>query len=102
MIIESWFLNKNFTQNERLVIECAEKEIVEETEKAVKVEFISDYGVVKSWIPKSVISRVTYKKGTGKMIKLKTGEIKEIISLNGNLVKTIDGKSYLKFAVEFI
>ena len=37
MTIKTWFLNKNFTQNERMVIESAdmdgELEVLKETEK---------------------------------------------------------------------
>ena len=35
MIIANWFLYKNFTQNERLVIEQDDYTIISETEKAL-------------------------------------------------------------------
>ena len=101
--IESWFINNNFSENERLVIECSDTPTVEkETEKAVYLRFTSDYGTIRRWFPKSVISGVAYTKGTGKMIKIKTGEIKEISNVRGNLVRTMDGKTYLKSAIEFL
>lgn len=59
MTIKSWFLQKNFDNNERLVINTAlmgnDIEIVKETEKAVFVKFNSDYGIISSWIPKSCV-----------------------------------------------
>ena len=103
MIIENWFLNNSLSQNERLVIESSTaKEVVDETEKAILVKFFSDYGNIEVWLPKSVVSGIYFTKGTGKMIRTKLGEIKEVSNINGNLVKTTDGKTYVKFAVEFI
>lgn len=53
--IESWFLNKNFTSNERIVIESSNDQIIErETEKASLIRFESDYGTLKTWVPKSL------------------------------------------------
>jgi len=55
---KSWFINKEFTQNQRHVIETAlcgrEFEVKKETEKAVLIKFFSDYGTIQSWFPKSV------------------------------------------------
>lgn len=57
MKIKTWFLSKNFTSNERMIIEMAifsdDVEILKETEKAVFVQFTSDYGAIKTWMPKS-------------------------------------------------
>lgn len=59
MGIANWFLNKNFTQNERYAINLsliAEEFVVKkETEKAKLIAFKSDYGTITSWIPKSVL-----------------------------------------------
>lgn len=59
MTIKNWFLNKNFTQNERYIIECAdmagELEIIKETEKAVQFKADSDFGELKFWCPKSCL-----------------------------------------------
>lgn len=57
MIIENWFLEKNFTQNEKYVYNLGEYEIVEESEMALKVKFISDFGNFMKWIPKSVVNK---------------------------------------------
>lgn len=56
MRIKDWFLNKNFTSNERFVINCADELVVtRKTEKAVFIEAVSDYGKLKFWVPKSCI-----------------------------------------------
>ena len=52
--IKSWFLIKNFTPDERYVVEVSDREILRETEKAVNIKFASKYGNLFSWIPKSV------------------------------------------------
>ena len=52
--IKSWFLIKNFTPDERYVVEVSDREILRETEKAVNIKFTSKYGNLFSWIPKSV------------------------------------------------
>lgn len=109
MRIKNWFLNKNFSQNERLVIEQDDYTIISETEKAIRVRFMSDYGNVTTWLPKSVVSyektKTTFKQEEIKeeiKIKTKTGEIKEVTWMDSLTVQTSDGKTYMKFAVEFI
>ena len=58
--IKKWFLDKNFSQNERYVIQCAimggELEVLGETEKAIKFKANSDYGYLVFWCPKSCLS----------------------------------------------
>ncbi len=58
--IKSWFLNKNFTQNERSIIECAimsgELKVLNETEKAIRFKADSDYGYFIFWCPKSCLT----------------------------------------------
>lgn len=58
-MIKSWFIDKNFTQSERLVIQTAdfggELETLHETEKAVQFKAFSDYGNITFWCPKSCI-----------------------------------------------
>ena len=102
MKIESWFLNKNFTENERLVIEQDDYTIISETDKAIKVRFMSDYGNVTTWLPKKVVCCEEVKTTNKKEIKTKAGEIKEVAFMDRNIVTTTDGKKYMKFAVEFI
>lgn len=54
--IKRWFLSKNFSRNEQYVIECADStEVEKETEKAVLVKWVSDYGTLTRWVPKSCI-----------------------------------------------
>lgn len=60
MTIKAWFLNKNFTSNERIIIENAdlggELIVVRETEKAVNFKAVSDYGTLFFWCPKSCLT----------------------------------------------
>lgn len=59
MTIKGWFLDKNFTQNERYIINLAmngdELETLRETEKAVQFRADSDFGNLRFWCPKSCI-----------------------------------------------
>ena len=59
MTIKGWFLDKNFTQNERYIINLAmngdELETLKETEKAVQFRADSDFGTLTFWCPKSCI-----------------------------------------------
>ena len=53
--VESWFIAKNFNQQQQYAISRAERvEVIGETEKAVKVAWTTKYGTIKSWVPKSV------------------------------------------------
>lgn len=55
MIIKSWFLNKNYSQNERYAINLADSCTIErETEKAYLLTFRTEFGRIKNWFPKSV------------------------------------------------
>lgn len=54
--IKSWFLNKNFNENERYLIAISSKEITRETEKAVMVKCTNEFGVKSFWIPKSCLA----------------------------------------------
>lgn len=57
MVIKSWFLIEHFSQNERYAINCADSCTVErETEKAFLLVFRTEFGIIKSWFPKSVCS----------------------------------------------
>ena len=55
MRIKQWFLDKEFTQNEKYVIECGTASIERETEKAYLLKWNSDYGYITRWVPKSCI-----------------------------------------------
>ena len=53
--VESWFIAKNFNQQQEYAISRAERiEVIGETEKAVKVAWFTKYGTITSWVPKSV------------------------------------------------
>ena len=53
--VESWFIAKNFNQQQQYAISRAESvEVIGETEKAVKIAWTTKYGTIKSWVPKSV------------------------------------------------
>ena len=53
--VESWFIAKNFNQQQQYAISRAERiEVISETEKAVKVAWFTKYGTITSWVPKSV------------------------------------------------
>lgn len=59
MRIKTWFLNKNFNQNERYYIQLAmygnELLVIGETEKAYKFAAHTDLGTFTFWCPKSCI-----------------------------------------------
>ena len=53
--VESWFITKNFNQQQQYAISRAESvEVIGETEKAAKVAWFTKYGTITSWVPKSV------------------------------------------------
>ena len=53
--VESWFIAKNFNQQQQYAISRAESvEVIGETEKAVKIAWTTKYGTITSWVPKSV------------------------------------------------
>lgn len=51
--IKSWFINKNFDQNERYIYDIEPFQIKRETEKALQLKWISEFGVMTKWVPKS-------------------------------------------------
>lgn len=53
--VESWFIAKNFNQQQQYAISRADRiEVIGETKKAVKVAWFTKYGTITSWVPKSV------------------------------------------------
>lgn len=58
--IKKWFLEKNFSQNERYIINLAvisgELNVLNETEKAIQFKADSDFGYIKFWCPKSCLT----------------------------------------------
>ena len=86
--IKSWFLIKNFTPDEKYVIEVSDREILRETEKAVNIKFTSKYGNLFSWIPKSVFMT-------------KEDERKEKERMSKRIAKFEEGKKRYEKLVEF-
>lgn len=86
--IKSWFLIKNFTPDEKYVIEVSDREILRETEKAVNIKFTSKYGNLFSWIPKSVFMT-------------KEDERKEEERMNKRIARFEEGKRKYEKLVEF-
>lgn len=57
--IKSWFLNKEFSANERIAITGISPAMVRETAKAVCLSWNTSYGVVTRWVPKSCLEEAT-------------------------------------------
>lgn len=55
MMIKEWFFDKNFDANERYIVRCADHDfsVERETEKALLCVWVSRYGTLKKWVPKS-------------------------------------------------
>ena len=53
--IKKWFLEKSFNNNECYVISVADLRIEKETEKAVYIVAVSDFGTLRFWCPKSCL-----------------------------------------------
>ena len=60
--VKKWFAEKEFRGSDKKdlafmsVSAISVKELVEETDKAVKLEIVTPYGVSAKWYPKSVIA----------------------------------------------
>ena len=55
--VPAWIIRKNLNNDESYAVlnECDSMNVVRETEKAQLVEFITNYGNIKMWTPKSVL-----------------------------------------------
>lgn len=111
MMIKDWFLEKNFTQNERYAIStCNDIETKKETEKAMLFTFHTEFGTITKWIPKSVIVKnvVDVIAPKNKMnivdilMKNKAGETIHIIKENGIIGYADNGKRYAMKLLEKI
>lgn len=68
--IPDWFLDKNLTQNERYAISTARStNIASETEKAIRVEWNTEYGTIRRWVPKSLLSDERIRESAIKQVK---------------------------------
>lgn len=59
MKVADWFLNKNYTMNEKYAMNVTDPTVERETEKAYFLKFNTDYGVISGWFPKSVCTAET-------------------------------------------
>lgn len=55
MTVKSWFMDREFTTNERIAIGFNDPAVQRETEKAFLLKWDTDYGVITHWVPKSCI-----------------------------------------------
>ena len=59
MTIKGWFLKKEFTQGERYAITTSDEMILKkETEKAMLLNWKTDFGTISRWVPKSCIEGI--------------------------------------------
>lgn len=55
--IKQWFVNKNFFGEEARIADYSyDRQIERETAKAVLIKFVSDYGTMTKWVPKSCLA----------------------------------------------
>lgn len=57
MTVKAWFLNKEFTTDERIAIASVDATVKRETDKAVLLCWDTDYGKISKWVPKSCIEK---------------------------------------------
>jgi hypothetical protein len=58
-VLPRWFINKNLSQSQAYAVSvegCGKA--VKETEKAIDIEFTTDYGKVWLWCPKSILKTI--------------------------------------------
>lgn len=58
-ILPKWFISKNLSQNQAYAVGVeGYGKAVKETEKAIDIEFATDYGKVWIWCPKSILKTI--------------------------------------------
>ena len=71
-LLPSWFVEKNFTQNEKYILDiCYNEVVIRETEKAILLRWDSKFGSIKRWVPKSLLN------GTYQEKKVENGKQKK-------------------------
>lgn len=71
--VKQWFIDKNFTPDERYIASVSDLLIVKETEKAVLIQFYSDFGKFNKWVPKScLMSKEDFQKEKERFEKMVT------------------------------
>lgn len=106
MTVKTWFLNKNFDASERIAISTTEPTIERETEKAMLLKWNSEFGIIKSWVPKSCIIAAPAVKAevediTGKKVVTKNGLELKVVEDKGATVVLENGKEYARFTLKF-
>ncbi len=90
IVIKSWFLAKNFTEGERYAISVSDLAIEKETEKAVFIKAVSDFGIIRFWCPKACLT--SYEK-EAKVIENKINKYEALINwCKANNVKGVRSK----------
>lgn len=107
MTVKNWFLNKEFTANERIAIAGVEPTVERETEKAKLLKWNTSYGVITSWVPKSCIEEnKELTDAAAEMLKAwKEREAKLNASFNNNKgakVKKIGGRKIFTIESDFV
>lgn len=58
-VLPKWFINKNLSQNQAYAVSVeGYGKAVKETEKAIDIEFTTDYGKIWIWCPKSILKTI--------------------------------------------
>lgn len=105
MTIAKWFIDKNYSSSERYAMSTVEPKIINETEKAYRLCFGTEFGEIVGWFPKSVcnaapvqakevsVGETVFNKAFGEGSVLKIDGQLVTVDFNG-IVKTV-AKSYL-------
>lgn len=89
MQIKDWFIIQNFNQQQAQAIRNGhDLEIIKETAKAYYLLINTDFGSIKSWVPKSVISDNKIK--TENNIDFEIGQKVNHVMFGDGIVKNVD------------
>ena len=88
MTVKTWFVNKEFSQQERYAISTVDPIVVKETEKAVFLKWPTKFGVIKKWVPKSCLEETPV--ATPEMIKAFRKMEEERDKLNASIKKGVN------------
>jgi len=100
-MIPQWFIEQNFTGEERYAITTCESVIEKETEKANLLVWNTKFGRISKWIPKSVYGNEKQVDSdlipcNKKFKQLSTGIIFNVIAENEETIKLEIGKKFIK------
>ena len=87
---------KELGNAEQVIIRNGEADmfIVNETEKALKIECESDYGKFSFWLPKSAVSAPAVYEEVNADFTNKAGGIVHIVKKSGDMGYTADGRTF--------